>query len=194
MGSDHHGNRYGRSESAREAVLEAADDLLAEHGFAGLTMEKIAVRAGVAKQTIYRWWPSKVDILLEAFGDDMAEDLTPADHGYLATDLREHLAAIADFLTNSDAGAVYRALVGQAQHDPQLAARLRDEHLAAQHARDRLPFERAIARRDLVDGMLDIDLAVEKLVGIVHYRVLVTGEPVPREFTDALVEDFVADL
>ncbi|MFC0433799.1 TetR/AcrR family transcriptional regulator [Kutzneria buriramensis] len=190
---DHHGNRYGRSEAARAAVLEAADDLLVEHGFAGLTIEKIAARAGVAKQTIYRWWPSKVDILLEAFGDDMAEDLTPADHGYLATDLREHLARLADFLTTSDAGAVYRALVGQAQHDPQLATRLRDGHLAAQHARDRLPFERAIARRELVEN-LDVDLAVERLVGVVHYRVLVTGEPVTREFTDALVDALVLEL
>src|SRR5580658_4901747 len=54
----HHGNRYGRSEAAREAVLEAADDLLAEIGFAAVTMEGIAARAGVGKQTIYRWWPS----------------------------------------------------------------------------------------------------------------------------------------
>ncbi|GAA3438112.1 TetR/AcrR family transcriptional regulator [Kutzneria kofuensis] len=193
VGTDHHGNRYGRSERARQAVLEAADDLLVEHGFAGLTIEKIAARAGVAKQTIYRWWPSKVDILLDAFGDDLAEDLTPVDHGSLATDLREYLAALADFLTNSDAGAVYRALVGQAQHDPQLAARLRDDHLAVQYARDRLPFERAIARHELPEDM-DIDLAAQRLVAVVHYRVLVTGEPVPREFTDALVDAFIADL
>lgn len=193
MGSDHHGNRYGRSEQAREAVLHAADDLLVEHGFAGLTVEKIAARAGVAKQTIYRWWPSKVDILLEAFGEDVAHALTPADHGYLATDLREHLAAMAEFLTTSDAGAVYRALIGQAQHDPQLAARLRDGHLAAQHARDRLPFERAVARRDLPEGV-DIDMLVQRLVSVVHYRVLVTGEPVTREFTDALVDAFILEL
>lgn len=193
MGSDHHGNRYGRSEPAREAVLHAADDLLVEHGFAGLTVEKIAARAGVAKQTIYRWWPSKVDILLEAFGEDMADAVTPVDHGSLREDLREHLAALADFLTNSDAGAVYRALVGQAQHDPQLAARLRDGHLAAQQARDRLPFERALARGDLPPDA-DPDLLAQRLVAVVHHRVLVTGEPVHREFTDALADTFVADL
>ena len=192
MGTDHHGNRYGRSVQARDAVLHAADDLLVEHGFAGLTVEKIAARAGVAKQTIYRWWPSKVDILLEAFGEDVAKALTPVDHGCLATDLRAHLAATADFLTTSDAGAVYRALIGLAQHDPQLAARLRDSHLAAQHARDRLPFERAIARGDLPDDV-DIEPLLERLVGVVHYRVLVTGEPVPREFTDALVDSLVAE-
>ena len=188
--STHHGNRYGRSEQARTAVLEAADDLLVELGFAGLTMEKIAATAGVAKQTVYRWWPSKVDILLEAFGDDLAQHLTPVEHGDLGTDLRAHLAAYAGFLTDTPPGAVFRALIGQAQHDPELATRLRTEHLDAQHARDRLPFERAQARGELAD--LDIDLAVEQLVGAVHYRVLVTGAPVPREFTDSLVDRFLA--
>ncbi|MFI5606275.1 TetR/AcrR family transcriptional regulator [Amycolatopsis sp. NPDC051903] len=187
----HHGNRYGRSEDARRAVLEAADDLLVEHGFAGLTVERIAATAGVSKQTIYRWWPSKVDILLDALGDDLAEELVPPDHGDLRRDLRQHLAAVATFLTTADAGAVFRALLGQAQHDPALAARLRAEHVRGQHARDRLPFERALARGELPPGT-DLDRAVEQLIGPIHYRVLVTGAPVTRRFTDDLVDRFFA--
>jgi AcrR family transcriptional regulator len=191
VGSDHHGNRYGRSEQARTAVLHAADDLLVEHGFAGLTIEKIAAKAGVAKQTIYRWWPSKVDILLDAYGPDQARDLTPADLGSLDADLRAHLATVASFLTTSDAGAVYRALVGQAQHDPVLADRLRSTHLADQRVRDRLPFERAVARGELPSDV-DIDAAVQRLISVIHYRVLVTGEPVDRDFTDSLVDEFLS--
>ncbi|MEV0065041.1 TetR/AcrR family transcriptional regulator [Amycolatopsis sp. NPDC050768] len=186
----HHGNRYGRSEDARRAVLEAADDLLVEHGFAGLTIERIAAAAGVAKQTIYRWWPSKVDILLDALGDDLAEELVPPDHGDLRRDLREHLAAVATFLTTADAGAVFRALIGQAQHDPELAARLRAEQIHGQHERDRLPFERAVARGEL-PADTDLDCLVEQAIGPVHYRVLVTGAPVTREFTDALADRVV---
>ncbi|QRP45165.1 TetR/AcrR family transcriptional regulator [Amycolatopsis sp. FDAARGOS 1241] len=189
----HHGNRYGRSEDARRAVLEAADDLLVEHGFAGLTVERIAATAGVSKQTIYRWWPSKVDILLDALGDDLAEELVPPDHGDLRRDLRDHLAAVATFLTTADAGAVFRALLGQAQHDPALAARLRAEHVRGQHARDRLPFERAVARGDLPAGT-DLDRAVEQLIGPIHYRVLVTGAPVTRRFTDDLVDRFLGQV
>jgi len=60
-----------RDEAARLAVLHAADDLLAEHGFGGLTVEAIARRAGVAKQTIYRWWPQKVEILLDTLIEDV---------------------------------------------------------------------------------------------------------------------------
>ncbi|MEV4600061.1 TetR/AcrR family transcriptional regulator [Amycolatopsis sp. NPDC049253] len=186
----HHGNRYGRSEDARRAVLEAADDLLVEHGFAGLTIERIAAAAGVAKQTIYRWWPSKVDILLDALGDDLAEELVPPDHGDLRRDLREHLAAVATFLTTADAGAVFRALIGQAQHDPELAARLRAEQIHGQHERDRLPFERAVARGEL-PADTELDRLVEQAIGPVHYRVLVTGAPVTREFTDALADRVV---
>ena len=89
----HHGNRWGRSEQARRAVLEAVDDLLAERGFAGVTIEGIAMAAGVAKQTIYRWWDSKTDILMDALLAD-AEHLTPADHGDLGDDLRDYLSRL----------------------------------------------------------------------------------------------------
>jgi len=171
-------------------VLHAVDDLLVEVGFAGLTMERIAARAGVGKQTVYRWWPSKVDILLEALGDDLAEELTPVDHGDLRKDLSAHLAAVAGFLTTADAGAVFRALLGQAQHDPELARRLRADQVDGQRVRDRLPLERAVARGELPVG-LDLDDAVERLVGPIYYRVLVTGLPVPVEFTDRLVERFL---
>ncbi|GIJ48283.1 putative transcriptional regulator, TetR family protein [Virgisporangium aliadipatigenens] len=187
----HHGNRHGRSEQARRSVLEAADDLLAERGFAALTVEGIAARAGVSKQTIYRWWSSKVDILLDTLADDMAQMLTPPDYRDLRRDLSEHLHRVARFLTESDAGAVYRALVGQAQHDPALAARLRTDYLSEQRARDRLPLLRGIERGDLPAGT-DVDVAIDRLFGPLYLRVLVTGEPVPRAFTDRLVDAYLA--
>jgi len=190
-GTAHHGNRHGRSEAARQAVLYAADDLLAERGFAALTIEGIAARAGVSKQTIYRWWSSKVDILLDTLADDMAEHLTPPDHGDLRRELREHLARVARFLTGTDAGAVFRALVGQAQHDPALAARLRADYLSQQHARDLLPLRRAVERGDL-PADTDLDLALDRLMGPIYHRVLVSGGPVSRSFTDTLVASYLA--
>ena len=189
-GTRHHGNRHGRSEEARLAVLEAADDLLVEHGFAGVTVEGIAARAGVAKQTIYRWWPSKTDILFEALMVDAADFFTTPDHGELGRDLRDRLGQVAAFLTETDAGAVVRALAGQAQHDPGVAARFAAEFVAVQRERDREPFRRAAARGELTAGT-DIDLAIDQLAGPVYYRVLVTGERVPRRFTDALVDRYL---
>jgi AcrR family transcriptional regulator len=182
----HHGNRHRRSEQARLAVLEAADDLLAERGFDGLTIEGIAARAGVAKQTIYRWWDSKSDILFDALITDAEEYFTPPDHGDLASDLRDHLGQLAAFLAGTDSGAVFRVLAGQAQHTPAVAARFEAEVVARQRERDRAPFLRAIERGELTAGT-DLDLAVDQLVGPVYYRVLITGQEVPPEFTDALV-------
>ncbi|WAP59785.1 TetR/AcrR family transcriptional regulator [Streptomyces sp. S465] len=186
----HHGNRHGRSEPARRAVLEAADDLLVEKGFAGLTMEGIATRAGVAKQTIYRWWSTKTDVLLDAFLQDVAEDLTVHDSGDLARDLRGHLRDVASFLNASEPGAVYKALIAQAQHDPVFAREFRSRCLDDQRRRDRLPLERAVERGELP---ADLDLAAEtdQLMGPVYYRVLVTEESIGAEFTDRLVDAFL---
>jgi AcrR family transcriptional regulator len=187
----HHGNRHGRSEQARIAVLEAADDLLAERGLAGVTIEGIAARAGVAKQTIYRWWGSKNDILFDALIADAGEHFTAPGHGDLGRDLREHLGQLAVFLTTTDAGAVFRALAGQAQQDPAVAVRFQAEVLAPQRERDRLPFLAAIERGQLA-ACTDIDLAVDQVVGPVYYRALITGGSVTAPFTDALVDRYLA--
>jgi AcrR family transcriptional regulator len=189
-GSRHHGNRHGRSEAARLAVLEAADDLLVEKGFAGMTMEGLAARAGVAKQTVYRWWRTKTDVLLDAFLQDMAEDLVPPDHGDVARDLREYLRRLAVVLSRSDSGAVCRALIAQAQHDPVFAADFRARYLDEQRRRDRLPLERAVRRGELPAG-LDVAAETGQLVGPIYYRVLVTAEPVDADFTDTLVDAFL---
>ena len=186
-GGRHHGNRYRRSEEARVAVLEAVDDLLAERGLAGVTIEGIAARAQVAKQTIYRWWTSLTDILFDALVADLPGEFSLPDHGDLGRDLREHLRQVAAFLTESDAGAVWRALAGQALQDPAVAARFEVAVTASLRERDRRPFERARARGDLPVGV-DVERAVDELVGPVYYRALITGQPVSPAFTDALVD------
>lgn len=186
----HHGNRHGRSQAARIAVLEAADDLLVEVGFARLTIEGIAARAGVAKQTIYRWWNSKTDILLESLAVDAEEHFTRPAHEDLGNDLRAHLRQLAVFLTETAAGAVWRALAGQAQHDAAVAARFEAEVVATQRERDRAPLHRAIDRGALPRNE-DIDLAIDQLVGPIYHRVLVTRQPVPPQFTDTLVSRYL---
>jgi AcrR family transcriptional regulator len=186
----HHGNRHGRSEQARLAVLEAADDLLVEKGFAGVTIEGIAASARVAKQTIYRWWNTKTDILLDAFLQDAAEELTVPDHGDVVSDLRDYLRRLTRFLTRSDAGAVLRALLGHAQHDPTFAAVLRARYLDEQNGRDRLAIERAVQRGQL-PADLDIAAEVDQLVGPIYYRALVTGSTVDDDFIGSLMDAFL---
>jgi AcrR family transcriptional regulator len=182
----HVGNRYKRSEEARQAVLEAADNLLVEVGFSAVTVEGIAARAGVGKQTIYRWWKSKTDVLLDAFLEDAAQHLNPPDTGKLEDDLRAHLHQCAQFFARSDAGAVFRALIGEAQHNPALAHELRARYLDPQRARDRMPLTRALNRGE-VRSCSDDDELFDALIAPLHYRILVSGQPLTRHYIDNLV-------
>ena len=122
-----------------------------------------------------------------------APDLNPVDHADLREDLRAHLRRLARFLTRSDPGAVCRALIGQAQHDPAFVVIFRTRFLREQRERDRLPLDRAIARGQLPPGT-DVPADVDQLVGPVYYRVLVTGEPVGPPFTDRLVDHYLRCL
>jgi AcrR family transcriptional regulator len=138
-----------RSDRARIAVLHAADDLLVERGYAAVTIEGIAARAGVAKQTIYRWWPSKFDVLMDTFLQDAEGALRIPDTGTTAGDLRQHLRQLAKFLTGAAAGKVMLALIGQAQHDEGVAAVFRRRYLDERRALDRTILERGVARGEI---------------------------------------------
>jgi AcrR family transcriptional regulator len=113
-----------RSERSRAAVLHAVDDLVVEQGYGEVTLKGIAERAGVSRQTIYRWWSTKAEILLEATAIDARNELEVAVQGDPASDLAAYLSALVAFLTTSAAGIGYRALVGEAQHDAAVAALL----------------------------------------------------------------------
>lgn len=106
-----------RSEKARAAVLHAVDDLLDEVGYAAMTMKGIAERAGVSRMTVYRWWSTKAEILFEASVIDAEQELAVATKGSAAEILADYLTKLVRFLAESQAGAAYRALVGEAQHD-----------------------------------------------------------------------------
>ncbi|MDR6866057.1 AcrR family transcriptional regulator [Microbacterium resistens] len=106
-----------RSAEARAAVLHAVDDLVVERGYGAVTLKAIAERAGVSRQTVYRWWSTKAEILLEASAIDARQELDVPAHTDPVDDLSAYLGALIVFLTTSDAGAAYRALVGEAQHD-----------------------------------------------------------------------------
>jgi AcrR family transcriptional regulator len=134
QGDRGHGGRP-RSERARVAVLHAVDDLLVEVGYAAMTMKNIAERAGVSRQTVYRWWSTKAEILFEASASDAQEELAVAPGGSPLDELTAYLEALGRFLTGSPAGIAYRALVGEAQHDPAVAELIASKDVLGDSAR-----------------------------------------------------------
>jgi AcrR family transcriptional regulator len=175
-----------RNEEARLAVLAAADELLVERGFGGVTVEGIAARAGVSKQTIYRWWPSKVDILLDTLVGEADRRLKIREDGPVVDAVRGYLRAFARFLAKEDAGKVLLALLGEAQHDAETATFFHERYLDPRRARERALLKRGVAAGELPAG-LNVDAALDALIGPIVYRAL-TGAPVSRAFVDGVID------
>jgi AcrR family transcriptional regulator len=165
-----------RSDAARMAVLHAVDDMLVEDGYAAMTMKGIAERAGVGKQTVYRWWSSKAEILFEAVMQDAATDLVVDPASTSGEEIDLFLDAVVHFLTASHAGAAYRALVGEAQHDAKVATLISSSDALVLAATPVL--RRAVARGDLPADLDLVEAAVD-LVAPTAFRVF-AGLPEAR--------------
>src|ERR1700759_3055102 len=110
-----------RSEKAQNAVLEVATDLLLDQGLPAVSMDAIAARAGVSKATIYRWWPTKESLALDALFHDWAGVPAVNDTGSLRSDLLQLLRPWARLATARPYGRVIGALLTEAQTDPEFA-------------------------------------------------------------------------
>jgi AcrR family transcriptional regulator len=167
----------------------AALELVTEVGYARLTIEGIAARAGVGKQTIYRWWPTKGDILLEA-GAVKAELHVPiTDHGSYQADLRAFLTASYTLANHPQLGDLLRAIIAEAQINPEFAARFRSDFL--ERRRDALAVitDRARKRGDLPERP-DPTTIADIVFGTIWYRVTATRQPLDNH----LIEDLTATL
>ncbi|MFB6821722.1 TetR/AcrR family transcriptional regulator [Streptomyces virginiae] len=182
-----------RSDRSRRAILDAALALVGEVGYNKLTIEAIAARAGVGKQTIYRWWPSKAAVLLDAslalFGDAETEADWAGfpDTGDLAADLKYVLRTTVDQFNDEKYDAPSRALTAAGATDPELGARFTEQllepQLALYEARLRTAVEAGLLAPDT-----DLRLVVEMLVGPLTYRWLMRTAPLTHAYTDALVD------
>lgn len=184
-----------RSERSRRAIHDAALGLVGEVGYGRTTIEAIAARAGVGKQTIYRWWPSKAAVLLEAFIDlgnraalDAGEQAAGfPDTGDLAADLKLVLRATVDELNEPAFEAPTRALAAAGIVDPQLGAefvqKLLDPGLQLYATRLRAAQEAGRVRADI-----DPRIALELLVGPLTHRWLLRTLPLTHAYTDAVVD------
>lgn len=164
-----------RNTATQAAILEAAWQQAIEVGYRRLTVEAIAKRAGVGKQTIYRWWPSKEAILLEVVNSRTDITLDFPDTGDIMADLGDQIAQVAQFLGSEDY-APYRALIAASQSDPELAQQIRHQiiHPRVEACARRL--EKAQADGQLRDDIDPLD-AVELIYAPIYYRLLLHTRP-----------------
>jgi AcrR family transcriptional regulator len=172
-------NQYRRNEDSRQAILAAALDLCREVGYDALRIEAIARRAGAGKQTIYRWWPTKGVLLLDALTTGSSESAAFPDTGDLEADLASQMSNAARSM--SALAPILIGLIEGAHHDPELAERMTDELITprreACHARLRAAVDRGELGADT-----DVPLLIDQLYGPLYYRLLATRDTLDEAY------------
>jgi AcrR family transcriptional regulator len=175
-----------RNARAHHAILESTTGLLADVGYAALTIEAVAARAGVGKATVYRWWPTKGALVIEA----VAAKVPPAvleDTGNLRGDLLHAIQAAIHTFARSPQGPVIPALAADLLNQPALAEQFRAQ-IIRPHRCAAVKIIRRAARRGDLPRQVDAELLLDVYSGVVFYRVLVSGEPVTDHLAEQLVE------
>jgi AcrR family transcriptional regulator len=180
-----------RSDVARREALAATADLIAERGVDNLTIEDVAARSGVAKTTIYRHWPSRGPLIIDAVRSCWAHLPTP-DTGDLRTDLVRLFEGMVRVDLSSLAGRIMPSLLSVAGRDPEVERLTRE--LAEERARPvREILGRAVARGEL-SAAVDEEVALGVVVGPLLYRKLHRRLPVTTEYLEACIDAAVVGL
>jgi AcrR family transcriptional regulator len=176
-----------RNEHSRRAILAAAISLISELGYDRVSIEAIAKRAGVGKQTIYRWWPSKGAVALEALGESLATVVDFQDTGDIVEDLRHHMRGVTKLINSTQLGPVIQGLIAAVQSDPALSR----AHLemviepanVAWHDRIVRAQESGELRADA-----DPQAVIDMLFGAMYFRLLLHTRPSEPEQIDAALD------
>lgn len=175
-----------RSEKAHHAILQAAADLLLEQGLAEVSMDEVAARAGVSKATIYRWWPTKQSLALDALYHEWQQVPPARDTGTLRGDLLSLLRPWARLAARRPYGRVIAALATEARTDAGFADQYLDRFVEPRRDQARAIFRRAIERGEIPSGT-KVELALDLLYGPLYHRLLHGHAPL----SDAFVRDVV---
>ncbi|MFC7731305.1 TetR/AcrR family transcriptional regulator [Actinomadura keratinilytica] len=166
---------------------------LEEHGYAALTVQGIAARAGVGKQTIYRWWQSKADVVLDALIDMADTHIAVPDRGSLPEDLMAFLKATFD---QRGRRPVLIGLMAQALLDPAFARAFRDRFLASRRAAMRKILERAATRGEVAPD-IDPETVIDVVYGVLWYRLMLNHAPLDEtassQISDLLLRGITRD-
>lgn len=182
-----------RDEARRAAILEAAGALMLEGGLSAATVEAIAARAGVSKQTIYNWWPSRGAVAFEGFlvSADPLGELPP--QATAAEALGVLVGQIVTLLSSTPAGPLMRGLIADGQSQPEVAELLRDGWLGPRRVAVVELLEAGIASGEL-RADLDVETAIDLAFAPVYYRLLLGHGPIDEAFGRAIVDHLLRGI
>ncbi|WP_019631350.1 TetR/AcrR family transcriptional regulator [Actinomadura atramentaria] len=186
----HTGRR--RNEAARRAILDAAVALLGAADGTPVTIDTVAAAAGVGKQTIYRWWPSKGAVLLDALAERAAAEIVPPDTGDLAADLAAFVRATFETARRPGTLAALRGTMAEALRDAH-AGELMRAFAERRRAALRAVLDAARARGE-IRADADLELAADQVFGVLWYRCLVGHAELDAASADRLAAAVAAQL
>jgi len=173
-----------RDEEARSRILEASLEALEELGYPGVTCEAIAQRAGASKATIYRWWPHKEAVMLEALRESVAQELPFPDSGSLKEDIRIQLRNFVKLLRSSR-GRVFKGMIAAAQSDSKVAAAFLTIWVLPRREFARRGLEKYAG--ELRPGV-DLGVVLDQIYGPLYYRLLIGHETLTTKLADQITE------
>ena len=171
-----------RSEASEEAILAATLQLLTEKPLRNISMEEIARKAGVGKATIYKWWPSKAYVALDAFLRKANQMMPTPDTGSVRRDFLEQVRSLMVFYS-SPAGHILGQFVAEAQSDKEFAALYRERFLKPRREATGVIFDRGVQRGE-IDQNLDRELVLDLIYAPAVYRLMVGHAPLDRKVAD----------
>lgn len=175
-----------RCEIKHQSILDATYEMLNEVGFGALTIEGIAERAGVGKTTIYRRWPNKASLVIDAFLTAIAPEIHFTDTGSVREDLRSQMRRLIRVL-NSPCGLIMRSIIAGSQMDEEVAEAFRKNWVEARRVEARKVIKRAIDRGELRRD-INPELVLDALYGPLYFRLLVQHQPLTQHFAESLFE------
>ncbi|MFK8024890.1 MAG: TetR/AcrR family transcriptional regulator [Ilumatobacter sp.] len=175
-----------RDPDAHRRILDATFDLIAERGPNRVTINDIAREAKVGRQTIYRWWPTKVAVVLAALEHRLDTDAPGTGSANTREDLRNQMQRTA-YVFASPTGAIIRQLVADSQGDEEVAELFRSRFVAARHERSVATIRAGIDRGEL-RADLDVDIVIDLLFSPLWLRMLVGHGPLTRASVDGLLD------
>jgi AcrR family transcriptional regulator len=189
---DHRTRPRRRGHALDIAILKATIDEIDLSGYAGLSMERVAERARASKASLYRRWPSKVELVMAAIYDLLPDPAAAADTGSLRGDLLALFRNAAEMLAGPG-GTAIRGLISDALRDPQLAARLRSYTRGRSVAAMGDVVQRAMERGELPPSKIT-SRQLEAGLSMMRFHFLTHGAPVPDQVIVEIVDEVVLPL
>ena len=181
-----------RGDVLNSAIYEAALDELAEVGYARLTMERVAERAGASKASLYRRWPSRMELAIDAVHHLAPDPASAPDTGSLRGDLLAWMRLAAGLLIGPG-GEALRGLLGDALSDPARTLELRRHSRGTGHLAMQEITRRAVAQGE-IDATAVTSRRLDVALSMLRHTFLVTGAPIPDQVIVEIVDEVLLPL